>query len=150
MAPLYRRPFIALLIVGLSGCKLIDQTTFAPSPSKNPVVASPAPAAAPVQARVDTRVPLVTIDQGTPVSSYRKVLRSVVLAARARDPNVQFDITMVVPAQGDALTAVTATRPEAAALMQEMTADGISDSNIHLRAATDARLTQRQIRVYVR
>lgn len=150
MAPLYRRPFIALLIIGLSGCKLIDQTTFAPSPSKNPVVGSPASAAAPVQARVDTRVPLITINQGTPVSSYRHVLRSVVSAARARDPNVQFDITMVVPAQGDALTAVTATRPEAAALMQEMTADGISDSNIHLRAATDARLTQRQIRVYVR
>jgi hypothetical protein len=147
MAPLYRRPSIALLIIGLSGCKLIDQTTFAPSPSKNPVLASPAPSAAPV---VDTRVPLITINQGTPVSSYRNVLRSVVSAARARDPNVQFDITMVVPAAGASLTAVTATRPEAAALMQEMAADGIPDSNIHLRAATDAHLTQRQIRVYVR
>jgi hypothetical protein len=150
MPALHRGPFIPLLLTVLAGCRLIDQTTFAPSPSKNPALVKSVPAPAAAQARAEPRIPLITIDQGTPVAEYRGVLHSVVGAAIARDPNVQFDVTMVVPAHGDPLATVAESRSEAAAVMQEMSVDGIPDSNIHLRAATEAHLTRRQIQVYVR
>ena len=146
----FRRSLIAVPLLGLAGCKLIDQTTFAPSPSTNPVLTHPAPASPAAQTRVDTRTPLLVIDQGTPVSAYGALLRGAAAAARRRDPNVQFDVTIVVPAQGDAVASVSAAQPEAAAAMQEIAAAGIPASSLHLRAATDANLTHRQIRVYVR
>ncbi len=150
MALIPRRFLIPLLLLGLCGCKLIDQTTFAPSPSKNPVVTPQAAVQPAPQNRVDPRTPLVIIDQGTPVPAYSGVLRSAVAAARQSDPNVNFDVTIVVPSTGDPAASVAAAQPETATLMQQIAGDGIPDANLHLRAATDPGLTHRQIRVYVR
>ncbi|HEX5325941.1 MAG TPA: hypothetical protein VFW75_04670 [Acetobacteraceae bacterium] len=130
----------------LSGCKLIDQTTFAPSPSHNPAVL-PAPP------RVDRRTALITIDQGTDVQAYRSLLRYAVEQARSRDPNVQFDVVVVVPGIGDAAaqaSALAAAQPEASVVMQEIGRDGVTPTQVHLRAAVDTTAVRRQIRVYVR
>jgi hypothetical protein len=132
-----------------AGCKLIDQTTFAPSPSQNPALL-PAP---PPPPPIDKRAPLITINQGTPIPAYRDLLRVAIEQARRRDPNVRFDVTVVVPNSSDPAAqaaAVASTQKEAVALMQQIGLDGVAPTNISLRAGVDASATQRQIRVYVR
>ncbi len=141
---------LALSLLLLSGCKLIDQTTFAPSPSRNPaLLPQSGPSASLPVARVDTRTPLAVIDQNTPVSAYESVLRAAVQAARARDPGVNFDVTIVVPAQGNPAAALTQSQPQAAEVMHAVIAAGIPDDHVHLRAAPDPALHAAQIRVYV-
>jgi hypothetical protein len=142
-------PPVTLLLVVLTGCKLIDQTTFAPSPSRNPnVVRQPAAAPTPV-ARVDTRTPLAVIDQNTPVTAYTSVLHAAVQAASARDSDVNFDVTVVVPAQGNPVQALTQVQSQATQVMHVITDAGIPDDRVHLRAAADPSLHVSQIRVYV-
>ena len=48
----------------LAGCKLIDQTTFAPSPEE--------PAARPDAPKADPRTPLITIGYATPDPNYQE------------------------------------------------------------------------------
>ncbi len=50
----------------LAGCKLIDQTTFAPSPEAAPTVGQ--------MAKVDARTALLTINYTEPNPSYQDVL----------------------------------------------------------------------------
>ncbi len=140
---------VAVLVLCLAGCKLIDQTTFAPSPSKNPALL---PAEAKVE-KIDPRTPLLSIDAGTPVSAYGGVLRYAVGQAIARDPNVRFDVLMVVPDTGDAAaqtSAVTKVQDQAVALMREIGGDGVATDRVDLRAGVDPHISQSQIRVYVR
>ena len=137
---------LALTLLVLGGCKLIDQTTFAPSPSKSPSLL-------PATRGLDTRAPLLTVSQGTPIPAYRDLLRFAVQQARARDPNVQFDVLVAVPGGIDPAaqaTAVGTTQKEAVALMEEIGRDGVPPTQIHLRAGADTTITQSQIRVYVR
>ena len=137
---------LGLSLLALGGCKLIDQTTFAPSPSENPSLL-------PATRGLDTRAPLVTVSQGTPIPAYRDLLRFAVQQARARDPNVQFDVLVAVPGAADPAAqaaAVGTIQTEAVALMQEIGRDGVPSTQIHLRAGADATITQPQIRVYVR
>ena len=136
----------------LAGCKLIDQTTFAPSPSKNPALLPGAPATSEI-GKIDPRTPLLSIDAGTPVPAYGGVLRYAVAQARARDPNVRFDVLVAVPDTGDAAVqaaAVANVQPQASALMREIGSDGVAASRIDLRAGVDPHVSQPQIRVYVR
>ena len=88
---------MSVLAVGLllAGCKLIDQTTFAPSPEA-PTTEAVAPP------RVDTRTPLVTIDYGGPPPDYLGLLRFAVHAAETRAPGVEYDVIGMLPAGGDA------------------------------------------------
>jgi hypothetical protein len=141
---------VAVLTICLAGCKLIDQTTFAPSPSKNPALL---PAPAPAVGKIDPRTPLLSIDAGTPVPQYGQVLRYAVGLAKRRDPNVRFDVLVAVPDTGDAAAqtaAVTNAQGQAVALMREIGDDGVPVSHIDLRAGVDPHVTQSQIRVYVR
>ena len=80
-----------VLAVGLllAGCKLIDQTTFAPSPE-----ASPRPGR---RAEGDPRTPLVTIGYATPDPDYQEMLRYAVHAAETRAPGVQYDVIAMCP-----------------------------------------------------
>ncbi len=137
---------LCLALLALPGCRLIDQTTFAPSPSKNPALL-------PVAPPIDKRAALLTIDEGSPVLAYRDLLRFAVQQASRRDPNVQFDVLAVVPGTGDAAAqaaAVGTTQKEAVVVMQEIGRDGVSPERIHLRAGVAASITRPQIRVYVR
>ncbi len=143
MARAYFPLLVLALLFSLSACKLIDQTTFAPSPSKNPqLLPTPAPPAPPI----DKRVALLTIDQGTSAQQTRPLLAYAIGQARAHDPNVQFDVVAVIPAAGD----FDAARAEAGAIMQEIVAAGIRPDHVHLRAAVDPAIGRRQTRVYVR
>jgi hypothetical protein len=141
---------VAVLTICLAGCKLIDQTTFAPSPSKNPALL---PTPAPTVGKIDPRTPLLSIDAGTPLPAYGDVLRYAVGLAMRRNPNVRFDVLVAVPDTGDAAAqaaAVTSVQGQAVALMQQIGADGVPASDIDLRAGVDPHVTQSQIRVYVR
>lgn len=137
-----------LLVLGfvLAGCKLIDQTTFAPSPSRNPTLL-------PTPPRLDRRVALLSIDEGTPIASYRDLLHFAVQQARARDPRVQFDVTIAIPSGADPAAeakSIAAGQPDAAVVMQQIAQAGISPADIRLRAGVDGAITRPQIRVYVR
>ncbi|HEY6432820.1 MAG TPA: hypothetical protein VIZ17_12635 [Acetobacteraceae bacterium] len=139
-------PLFLALGLTLAGCKLIDQTTFAPSPSQNPAILPTAP-------RFDRRAALLSIDEGTPISSYRDLLRFAVQQARSRDPRVQFDVTIAIPGGTDAAAqtkAIAAGQPDAATVMQQIAQDGVSATDIQLRAGVDDAITRPQIRVYVR
>src|SRR5665213_1785319 len=83
-----------VLLAGLSltGCKLIDQTTFAPAPE-----AVPAKVVVP---KIDQRAALVTIGYEQPDPQYQAMLSYAVHAAEARDGAVQYDVFAVVPAKG--------------------------------------------------
>src|SRR4051812_333825 len=91
------RALSVLTVLLLAGCKLVDQTTFAPSPEdKTAAVAAPAPP------KVDTRTPLVTIGYDTPNPNYRDVLHYAVRQAETRAPGVQYDVIGVLPSGSDA------------------------------------------------
>jgi hypothetical protein len=132
-----------LACIAPAGCKLIDQTTFAPAPEARP--AAPAPQAA-IPVKTDPRTPLAVIDYSTPNPAYRELLGYVVRAAQARDRNVQFDVVAATPS----VTQVGVAQSQAGEVMRSMMADGIPASRLHLGLQTDPALIANQVRVYVR
>jgi ABC-type glycerol-3-phosphate transport system substrate-binding protein len=136
-------------LAALSACKLVDQTTFAPSPEAAP---KPVATAVPVSPP-DKRTPLVAIGFGTPNPDYHDLLAYAVQQAEERRPDVAFDVVSAVPATGDTVAqSLAASRggDDAAQVMQAMMALGVPDTRIHLGARTEAGLSERQVRVYIR
>jgi len=131
------RPIVALALV-LAGCKLIDQTTFAPSPEAK-MATAPAPQA-------DARTPLVVIRNGTPPANYQEPLRYAVHAAQARDPNVEYDVIAMLPAPNDAAQE----QRNATDVMRAILATGVPARRVHLGLRIQQALAQPQVRVYVR
>ena len=74
--------------LALAGCKLVDQTTFAPSPE--------AKTAKPAGPKADTRTPLITIDYAEPNPNYQDLLRYAVREAETRAPGVEYDVSATV------------------------------------------------------
>jgi len=130
-----------VLAVGLllAGCKLIDQTTFAPSPEASPAVVVAPP-------KVDARTPLVTIDYSGPSPDYQGLLRFAVHAAETRAPGVEYDVIGMLPAGGDA----AAEQRRAAEVMRAIMAQGVPATRIHLGLRTEPAGGEQEIRVYVR
>src|SRR5215469_7976788 len=124
--------------LALAGCKLIDQTTFAPSPEDVP--ATPAPPS------VDPRIALLTIGYATPNPNYQDVLGYAVRTAEARAPGVQYDVMAVLPAGADAATA----QARAAEVMRGIMAQGVPAGRIHLGLRTVPAGGAQEVRVYVR
>ena len=87
---------VLLALLSFTGCTLIDQRTFAPSPEAK---AQPAPPPAPVV--IDTRTALVTIDYTQPSPDYAQLLHAAVRAAEFRYPDVQYDVISVLPGTAD-------------------------------------------------
>jgi hypothetical protein len=129
---------VLLAGLALAGCKLVDQTTFAPSPEAPP--ATPAPPSA------DPRIPLLTIGYDTPNPNYQDVLRYAVRAAETRAPGVEYDVYAMLPAGGDAAQA----QNSAVEVMRAILADGVPPARVHLGLRTEAASAARQVRVYVR
>ncbi len=123
----------------LAGCKLVDQTTFAPSPEDEAVAAKEA-------AKVDTRTALVTIGYDAPNPGYQDVLRYAVREAETRAPGVQYDVIAILPAGGDSAVA----QRRAAEVMRDIMANGVTASRIHLGLRTAQASQPQQIRVYLR
>jgi hypothetical protein len=145
-----RYAVLLLALTALAGCKLLDQTTFAPSPEA-PVkkVEAPAPPVSPP----DKRTPLLTIGFANPNPDYKALLAYAVKQAEDRRPDVSFDVISVVLASGDTVAqSLAASRgaDDAAQVMQAMIALGVPDTRIHLGARTELGLTERQVRVYIR
>ncbi len=132
-------PVVAALL-SFSGCTLIDQTTFAPSPEAK---AQPAPVAPVV---LDTRTPLVTIDYTIPSPNYEELLHDAVRAAEARDVDVQYDVVSVMKDTADAVTG----QQRAAGVMRAIMRDRVPPVRIHLALRTDPALEADQVRIYVR
>ena len=122
----------------LAGCKLVDQTTFAPSPEAKPVAAQ-AP-------KVDARTALLTINYTEPNPSYQDVLRYAVRAAETRAPGVQYDVVAMLPSGADAAAA----QQRSAAVMRSIMDQGVAASRIHLGLRTAPAGSPQEIRVYVK
>ena len=134
---------VALLV--LSGCKLIDQRTFAPAPgAKSP----------PATARsAETRTPLMTIAPGTKLATYEALLRAAVREAEARDPAVSFDVISVVPGTGtvaEQINAAEADRASAMDVAQALIVAGVAERRVALGARPDPSARGPDVRVYVR
>jgi hypothetical protein len=129
---------VLLAGLALAGCKLFDQTTFAPSPEDSP--------AAPAPLKADPRTPLLTVGYDTPNPNYQDVLRYAVRAAETRAPGVQYDVYAVLPAGGDAAQA----QSSAVEVMRAILAQGVPPARVHLGLRTEPAGTARQVRVYVR
>jgi hypothetical protein len=124
--------------IALAGCKLVDQTTFAPSPEASPT----APAAAP---KSDPRVALLTIGYDTPNPNYQDVLRYAVREAETRAPGVRYDVIAMLPAGGD----VAQAQGSAAEVMRAIMAQGVAASRVQLGLRTEPAGLTREVRVYV-
>ncbi|HLB99636.1 MAG TPA: hypothetical protein VJK90_18330 [Acetobacteraceae bacterium] len=136
-----------VLVAGLSltGCKLIDQTTFAPAPE-----AKPAQVTLP---QIDKRAPLVTIGYDQPNPSYQEMLGYAVHAAEERDAGVQYDVFAVVPATGSPaqqVQAAGAAQQDAVGVMKAIMALGVPAARIHLGVRADPAIGVNQVRIYVR
>ncbi len=120
----------------------MDQKTFAPAPEAK--AEAPAQPAAPV--KVDTRVPLVTVDFSGAPPQYEELLRYAVRAAEMRDRDVQYDVVAMLPSASDAGEG----QREAAMLMRSIMVAGVPAARIHLGLRADPTLSGREVRVYVR
>lgn len=141
-----------VLMAGLSltGCKLIDQRTFAPAPEATEGLKAKAAAAV---AQIDGRHPLVTIGFNQPKPQYQDMLSYAVHAAEARDAVVQYDVFTVVPAAGapnDQIAAAVEAQQDAVGVMKAIMALGVPAARIHLGVRTDPAALANQVRVYVR
>jgi hypothetical protein len=132
---------VAVALLSFTGCTLIDQRTFAPSPEAK---AQPAPPPAPVV--VDSRTPLVTIDYTVPSPDYAELLHYAVRAAENRNGSVQYDVVSVLVDTSEA----EAGQERAAGVMRAIMRDRVPATRIHLGLRTDPTLAASQVRVYVR
>jgi hypothetical protein len=132
---------VVLALFGFTGCTLIDQRTFAPSPEAK---AQPTPPPAP--AAIDARTPLVTIDYTVASPDYTELLHYAVRAAENRDGNVQYDVISVLTDASEGATG----QERATGVMRAIMRDRVPATRIHLGLRTDPTLTASQVRVYVR
>ena len=130
--------WVLAAVLLLAGCKLIDQTTFAPSPEE-PAAKSEAP-------KADPRPPLITIGYATPDPNYQELLRYAVRAAETRAPGVQYDVVATLPAGADA----EAGQQRASEVMRDIMAQGVPASRVHLGLRAAPAGGAQEVRVYVR
>jgi hypothetical protein len=123
----------------LAGCKLIDQTTFSPSPEATA-------AAKPEPPKVDPRSPLLAIGYATPNPNYQDLLRYAVQQAETRAPGIQYDVVAMLPSGADAAAA----QSRAAAVMRDIMALGVPADRIHLGLRTAQADGAQEVRIYVR
>lgn len=129
--------------LSLTGCKLLDRTTFAPAPEAKPVTAA---AQAAAMQQIDARRPLVTIGYEQPNPQYQEMLGYAVHVAEARDDAVQYDVFAVVAPNGTPADRIN----DAVGVMKAIMALGVPAARIHLGVRSDPRITANEVRVYVR
>lgn len=132
---------VLVALLSFTGCTLIDQKTFAPSPEAK---AQPAPPLPPVV--IDSRTPLVTIDYTVPSPNYAELLHAAVRAAEARDAEVQYDVISVLKDAAESEQG----QERVTGVMRAIMRDRVPASRIHLGLRTDPGLAASQVRVYVR
>ena len=131
---------VVLALLSFTGCTLIDQKTFAPSPEAKAQTAPPRGVV------LDVRTPLVTIDYTIPSPDYAELLHYAVRAAENRDANVQYDVVSILTDTSEAATG----QERASGVMRAIMRDRVPATRIHLGLRADPTLTASQVRVYVR
>jgi hypothetical protein len=136
---------LALAVVALSGCKLVDQRTFG------------APAAGPSTAALGTRglprYPLLTLPTDDPDADWRPSVDDALRQATARRPDATFDVVAPVPIAASTAQldrAAQNARADTAMVADELRAFGIPDDRIMLRLAGDAGQPPREVLLYAR
>ena len=128
-------------LAGLSGCTLIDQTTFNPDAGKRPVVPRPPPP--PLPPAPELGAPALLSIRLPTTANLRSDIAKAVAAARARKRDVVFEVVELAPA------GITSAGSEATEVARLITAQGVPAARVHLavRPVTNA---AREVRVYVR
>ncbi len=139
---MFRVLYVPLLVLTLGGCKLIDQTTFAPDPEADQTAAAIA-AAAPATPAGNLALVSIRFEQASP--PYQDQLAFAVRAAEQRRPGSEYDVVGVSTAEDAARTG-----QDSAAIMEAMVKQGIAASRIRLGARIDPAQTVREVRVYLR
>jgi len=141
------RPILAMLLVTvgltgtLAGCKLIDQTTFAPDPEPDQVAAPPvAPGPRPAG-----MAPIMTIRFETTSPDYQDALTQAVQTVEQRRPGAMFEVV----ATSSATEAAQATT-DATSVMKAMREMGVPITRMTLGARVDPTLSVREVRIYLR
>lgn len=137
-----------LAALALTGCKLVDQTTFY-APKQTPAAAAkPAPPPAAPQTGA-----LLTIDLTGGEPDYETQLAEAVREALAAKPDIIFQVVSMVPQKGtevptwDQAEAVTVWGRRVADRIAE---DGVQTGQIELGLKVTPGLDHGEIRVYVR
>jgi hypothetical protein len=135
-----RRALLAVL-GALPGCTLIDQTTFNPEAGKRPAIPQPPPPPAPLAPETGPS-PLLSIR--LPASAdLRPEIAKAVAAARARKPDVVFEVVEITPSAGAGVG------QDAAEVARLITAQGVPAARVQI-AARPVPNAPREVRVYVR
>ncbi len=138
---------LCLLVFALSGCKLIDQTTFGAKPEP------PAPDLLAEALKPDSRIPLVDIRFDGSETAYGQELQRALEMAEARRPEAQYDVVAVAAAKGNAdeqIKAADQASTAARAVIDQMIGFGINPSAIRLLARTEPGISVQEVRIYVR
>ncbi|MDT7953720.1 MAG: hypothetical protein RQ966_19645 [Acetobacteraceae bacterium] len=115
---------VILGLAGLSGCTLVDQRTFDPTaglPPQRPKPPVPPPPLAPPD---PGRPPLLSIR--LPAADLRTIVARAVASARARKPDVRFEVVEITPG--------TSAGPEAAEIARIIVAQGVPPNRVSLSA----------------
>ena len=136
-----------LLLSLLPACTLIDQNTFRPGAGAPPVIpaAPPAPVAA---AAFPGPAPLLIL-QPSQFTTGDAAIRAAVTAARARKPDVEFDVAATLPGT----PSEDATRRallDAASVARVIVAQGVPQPRVRVLARPELAATVGDIRIYVR
>lgn len=145
ITPHVRLAAVAVAVL-LSGCKLIDQTTFGAKP------VTPSPDFVAEALKPGSKIPLMTVRfDGTPFN-YDARLKAVLEIAQTRRPDAKYQVVTVVPASGDPdkdSRAIENGRYDVRRLENAMTNDGVAGDDIRTAARTEKGVTAREIRIYV-
>lgn len=129
-------PWLAIPLLLIGGCTLIDQRTFNAAAGVAPVipVAPPPLVAAPIDPRAlfTLRPPALLDDAGV------RALQSVIRQAVARKPSVAFSVVAIVPT-------TAADTAQSTAVLRTVIAAGVPPARVRLRAETG---TPAETRVY--
>lgn len=133
--------FLSLpLLLALVGCKLIDQTTFAPEADQEQATA----AATSSPSRPAGQLALITIRYDVPDPAFQDQLSFAVRAAEQRRPGGEYAVVGVSTAADASRTA-----RDSAAIMEAVIKLGVSAARIHLGARIDPAQNVREVRVHL-
>lgn len=135
-----RRLLPIALAAALAGCTLIDQNTFNPHAGDAPVVPKPAVPQPPPPGPP----PLLVI--GPAATGYADVLGRAVDSARARKPDVVFDVVEIRRKDAVADDSLGA---NAAAVAEAIVARGVAPDRVRLVARPEAAGAPGEVRVFV-
>jgi len=137
-----------MVLVGLPGCKLIDQRTFDDTASRPPKPYIPP------RPPGHVTPPLVEVIAGTSPDTWRDPVMRAARVALARKPSVLFTVRAVVPEQGDAIAQrkamSTLTDQDAQAVAAAIIAAGVPSSQVQMTAMPEAGVGSSRVRVYIR